>query len=278
MPPRIKKIHSVSTSAATSAASSTFPSRASSPTPRQPFRFFDLPPELRLRIYEEALHTSQPLDLDPNNHRLIHPRLALFLVSHRMHEEAFRVFYSQTLRLFPYHGRFFHTKQPLLARLPPRYRAAVTTLELRLGPGWSAPPRCQKITDSLGLRDCTTLRMLKIFVELDPSDSVFQGFRGYGATEDTYRWFCVNLLHGIFEQVPSLEAVEIDAFPSVKKDAPLVEGLCREIRTANLRLSWGPLRGWEKEGNAPGEIGLEKAMAGLGLGAAVMPRLVEVHA
>ncbi|KAK0337103.1 hypothetical protein LTR94_005769, partial [Friedmanniomyces endolithicus] len=55
MPPR-KKNHSVATSAATSAASSTFPSRAPSPTPRQPFRLFDLPPELRLRIYEEDLH------------------------------------------------------------------------------------------------------------------------------------------------------------------------------------------------------------------------------
>jgi len=215
---------------------------------------------------------------DSLNYRLIHPRLALFLVSHRMHEEAYRIFYSQPIRLFPRDGRFFHTKQPLLARLPSHYRAAVTTLDLCLGPGWSAPPRCQKITETLGLRDCKNLRLLKIFVELDPSDAVFQGFRGYGATEDTYRWFCVNLLHGIFEQVPSLESVEIDAWPAVKKDKPLVMGLRREIKEAGLRLLWGPLRGWEKDGDEPGEIGLEKAMAGLGLAAAVMPRVVEVQA
>jgi hypothetical protein len=51
------------TSAATSVASSAYPSRAPSPTPREPFKFFDLPPELRIRIYEEVLVVSKPLDL-----------------------------------------------------------------------------------------------------------------------------------------------------------------------------------------------------------------------
>ncbi|TKA74601.1 hypothetical protein B0A55_05435 [Friedmanniomyces simplex] len=283
MPPRKKKTHSVSTSAATSAASSAFPSRAPSPTPRQPFRFFDLPSELRLRIYEEALHVREPLDLDPDNPRLIHPRLALFLASHRVHEEAYRVFYSQPLRLFPSHGRFFHTKLPLVARLPPRYRAALTTLELRLGPGWSAPPRSQKISENLRLPECVNLRTLKVFVELDPSERVFDGFRGKGATEETYKWFCLDLLRGVLGQVPGLETVEIDAFPSVRRDAPLVVGLRREIEMAGLRLVWGPLRGWEKDRDEQGESGLERGTVGLGLGGAgaggggVM-RVVEVQA
>lgn len=214
---------------------------------------------------------------DPLNYRYLHPVLAVFLVSRRMHEEAYRVFYSQPMRLYPVHGRFFHDKQALIERLPPRYRAAVNTVELRLGPGWSKPPRCQHVKPSLGLTDCTNLRTLKVFVECDPSDNVFAGFRGKGATEDTYKWFCLDLLHGILAQLPSLETVEIDAFPGVKKDAPLVLALKRKVEEGRKRLTWGPLRGWEKGADEPGLIGLEKAMAGMGL-ADVAPNVIAVQA
>ena len=216
-------------STTTSAISSVVSSRSTSPharTKRKAFRFFDLPSELRLRIYEELLFVREPLDLgtvspvlplptrenmltpctDPNNYYHIAPRLALFLASRRLHDESHRVFYAQPLRLFPFHGRFFHTKKPLLSRLPPRYRACLHALELRLGPGWSDPPKCQNTrSPTLGLEDCVNLRVLKIFVECDPSEEVFQGFRGKNATEETYKWFCVELLQGLFERVPSLE-------------------------------------------------------------------------
>lgn len=200
-----------------------------------------------------------------------------------MHDEAYPVFYSQPIRLFPTHGRFFHTKYPLLARLPAHYRSVVTTLELRLGPGWSNPPRCQNTNPSLGLGDCTSLRTLKIFVECDPSDSIFTGFRGKNATEETYKWFCIDLLRGILDQAPSLVTVEIDAYPAVKKEAPLVMALRRKIEEKGKRLVWGPLRGWEKEGDEPGLIGLEKALAGMGISdapttTAPVGRIVEVHA
>jgi hypothetical protein len=211
------------------------------------------------------------------NHRFILPRLSLFLVSRRMHHEAYRIFYSQPTRLFPYHGRFFHTKKPLLARLPMHYRQAIHTLDWRIGPGWSAPPRCQNTGEALGLWQCGGVRTLKLFVECDPSDSIFTGFRGKNATEETYKWFCLDILTSIFEQVPSLEVVEIDAYPAVKKDAPLVMGLVRKVKERGLRLAWGPLRGWEKDGDEPGEIGLEKAMAGMGLGES-MASVVEVAA
>lgn len=182
-----------------------------------------------------------------------------------MHEEAYRIFYAQPIRLFPNHGRFFHTKQPLLQRLPVRYREVINSMELRLGPGWSQPPRCQNTQPSLGLKDCVNLRRLNILIEIDPSDSVFAGFRGKNATEDTYKWFCVDLLTGILEQVPSLEVVEIDAWPCVKKDAPLVVALRRKVEENRKRLEWGRLREWAKDGEEPGLIGLEGAMAAMGI-------------
>jgi hypothetical protein len=195
-----------------------------------------------------------------------------------MHLEAYPIFYSQPIRLFPTHGRFFHNKDALLTRLPSHYRAAITTLELRLGPGWSSPPPCQNTSPKLGLADCTSLRSLKIFVECDPSDTFFAGFRGKGATEDTYKFFCINLLGGILAQVPTLEAVEIDAYPAVKKEAPLVMALRRKVEEGGKKVVWGPLRGWEKEGDEPGLIGLEKALAGMGISEAPIGRVVSVQA
>ncbi|KAK3676730.1 hypothetical protein LTR78_003507 [Recurvomyces mirabilis] len=285
MPPRArtKKTASVVTSAATSTTPSTVPSaiqsRDVSPTPKQPFRLFDLPSELRVRIYEEVLHVpNPPIDLDPQNYRTIHPRLALFLISHRLHNEASQIFYSQPILLYPFHGRFFHTKKPLLARLPIHYREAITTLCWRIGPGWSSPPKNQNANETLGLRECVNLRVLKLFVEIDPADGIFSGFRGKGAKEDTYKWFCVDLLREIFEQVPSLETVEIDAFPVIKKDSPLVVGLRRCIEESGLKLKWGPLRGWEDDTLVSGgHIGIEAAMASMAL-RAEMGRVVEVRA
>lgn len=193
-----------------------------------------------------------------------------------MHEEAYRVFYAQPIRLFPAPaGRFFNTKKPLLARLPTRYREVVNTVELRLGPGWSRPPRCQNVQPTLGLMECKSLRHLKILVECDPSDSFFNGFRGSGATEETYKWFCVDLLAGILEQVPGLETVEIDAW--VKKDVPIVTALKSMVERANKRLTWGPFLKQR-------EIEDELRLLSLGMSLSAMsltketPRLVEAHA
>jgi hypothetical protein len=190
-----------------------------------------------------------------------------------MHDETYRVFYSQPMRLYPHHDRFFYTKKPLLARIPPKYRNMINTMELRLGKGWSKIPRCQNTESSLGLQDCTGLKVLKVFVQCDPSDAHFNGFRGKNADEDTYKWFCIDLLRGILQQVPRLQVVEIDAWPGIKQRGPLISAIQEIIQAAGKKLVWGPLRGWEHE---DGLNDLQKAMAGMGL--VNGSRVVEVQA
>lgn len=186
------------------------------------------------------------------------------------------MFYAQPIRLFPAPaGRFFNTKKPLLARLPVRYREVVNTVELRLGPGWSRPPRCQNVQPGLGLMDCTSLKTLKILVECDPSDSFFNGFRGSGSTEETYKWFCVDLLTGILEQVPGLEFVEIDAW--VKKEVPIIAALKSVVEEANKRLFWGPCLKQREVDDELRLLSLASSMSAMALTDAA-PRLVEAHA
>ena len=149
----------------------------------------------------------------------------------------------------------------------------INTMELRLGKGWSKIPRCQNTDPSLGLSDCTGLKILKIFVQCDPSDTHFNGFRGKNADEDTYKWFCIDLLRGTLEQVPLLRVVEIDAYPGIKQTAPLITALREVVHEAGKKLVWGSLRGWEDEA---GLNELQREMAGMGLTSG--PRVVEVQA
>ena len=210
------------------------------------FRFFDLPAEIRLRIYEEVLVLPDTIDLDPKNVNRIVPRLAIFRVNRQAHEEAYRVFYgSNTFRLFPVHGRFFHTRHPLLSRLPARYRSAMTALELRLGPGWTAPPKCWAVTPRLGLSDLAALRRLNIFIECDPaSDAVFAGFR---RSESFYTDFCRDLLLQVLLLVPALQVVHFDAWESIKRDSPLLTALVELSRGAGKSLTYGPHRAWSEQ-------------------------------
>ena len=217
---------------------------------------------------------------------MVLPRLTVFLVSRRMHEEAYQIFYGgQAVRLFPhpYHGKFFNTKKPLIQRLPVKYREAITCIELFAGPGWHKPPKCHNVLPALGLADCTNLRTIKIWVDCDPTDSVFNGFRGPNATEDTYVWFCCDLLQGIFEQVPSMETVEIDHDMRVKLDSPLTEALKSKAKEWNKRFTWGPQRTRIEEAEKRKRVemsdGLKYMMAAMSLhNTNEAPRVVEIVA
>jgi hypothetical protein len=205
--------------------------------PKGPFRFLDLPGEVRNRIYEFALVDQEVIDLDPANHRRIAPRLTLLSTCRQIYEESYHIFYSrQAFRLFPVHPAFFQTKKVLLTRLPAKYRKEIATLELRLGPGWSKPPKTWNMGPKLGLSDCTSVRRLNIFVEVDPSHDIFKGFR---VDDRFYTIFCGHLLEELFEQVPSLEEVHLEAWPSVPKEGSLMNELVGVSEAENKRVIWG---------------------------------------
>ncbi|KAA8575021.1 hypothetical protein MFRU_002g03490 [Monilinia fructicola] len=212
----------------------------------QSFPFLSLPSELRTKIYTLVFAPFPPvIDLDPTTFSIIHRHklLALFSVCRQIYNESSHHFFSTyTFRIFPIHpGRYFKTKKPLLARLPSQYRNSITTLELRLGPGWNSPPRGWAVTPSLGLLDCTSVRVLKIFVECDPSDAIFKGFR---AGDGFYEGFCQELLEGIFRDVKGIENVEFDAFPGIKRSGDMISGLREVVERHHKVVGWGPERGW----------------------------------
>jgi hypothetical protein len=134
-------------------------SSSSDPPTKKPFPFFELPSELRIKIYQYVLfieHGKGVVDLERDNDRRIAPRLTCFRACRRMHDEAYPIFYGspqQPFRLFPIGGNVYKTKKPLLELLTPTYRAVVNTIELRLGPGWE---RVSPMRSSLRVQESVT--------------------------------------------------------------------------------------------------------------------------
>jgi hypothetical protein len=194
------------------------------------FPFLALPSELRNKIYSLVfspdLRLAPPIfDLDAAIFQMLQRQrmLALFGVCRQTHREASHRFFStHTFRIFPTEPRYFSTKRPLLARLPPHYRSSITSLELRLGPGWGAPPPGWAVNKALGLKDCVNVRVLKVFVECDPSDAVFKGFR---KSDGFYERFSQNLLEGVLGEVPSIKVVEFDAWSGAKRTGSMIAKL-----------------------------------------------------
>ncbi|OJJ51268.1 hypothetical protein ASPZODRAFT_127311 [Penicilliopsis zonata CBS 506.65] len=217
---------------------------------RPPFRFFDLPSEIRERIYSVVLFTprrsralrshgnvgasSKNSPLAPASHRV-----ALFLASRRIHDEATYLFYStQTFRLFPIQD---YSRLPTIRALSPLYRPCIHTVELILGSSWTAPPRSWTVNKSLGLQHMKYVRTLKVFIQCDPSHPVFEGFR---VSKGFYTDFAGELVRKILLNLPSLVQVEFDGFPSVQRNGPLMHRLISEAKTAGKKILWGPERGW----------------------------------
>jgi hypothetical protein len=232
--------------------SSAYPSDDESPTQEEikAFRLLDLPSELRLKIYGILFQTiPDVIDLDPDNFRNIHRKLFILYVSKQINAEASHFLYStNTFRIFPCHpGRFFKTKRPLLARLSPRCRASISSLELRLGPGFANPPKGWAVTEGLGLKDAVNVRILKVMVQVDTSNPIFNGFRAKGAEDAFYENFSKGLLDKVLTSVPSINEVQFDAWSSVQKDGAMLRALLDVANKHKKLISWGPESGWDKE-------------------------------
>ncbi|EPE09838.1 hypothetical protein F503_07614 [Ophiostoma piceae UAMH 11346] len=211
--------------------------------PPKPFPFMRLPSELRVKVY--AFHfegADRVVDLCPENYRRVFRKLWLLRTCRTVYLEASYFYYSTFIfRVFPTSpGRFFKTRRPLLARLKKHQRSVMTTLELRLGPGFNKPPKCWVVTRKLALTECVSVRRLSVFVQIDPSVSWLDGFRKAGF----YESFSRQLLEDILRDVPSIEVIEFDAYESVRKDCPIMMELLEAARTHNKRVAWGPRNGW----------------------------------
>lgn len=206
----------------------------------QPFRFLDLPAEIRIKIYRQHLLMDETIDLHPSNARLLLvDRLSLLQSCRQIFEECYRIFYGgNVFRVFPTHGDFFRGQRTLLGMLSPRCRAVITRLELRIGPGWTAPPRSWKVRAGvMGLPDLLSVRTLIVFVECDPSLDVFRGFRRGRAF---FTLWATGLFRRLVDALPSLENVQFDAYPSVSKRGDLMSRLVAETDNAERTVVWGP--------------------------------------
>jgi hypothetical protein len=213
--------------------------------PSKPFRFMDLPSELRVAIYTLHFdHTGTTVDLDSDNYKRVHKKLAILRTSRAVYAEASHVFYSvHTFRIFPTQpGRHFKTKKPLLARFNTRQRGLLTSLELRLGPGWNKPPRGWVVNPALGLSECVNVRRLTVFVECDPSDNIFKGFR---KSDGFYETFSRHLLDDVLGQLPLLDHVHFDAWSSVKQSGGMMKGLIEVAEARGRQICWGPEWKWD---------------------------------
>lgn len=231
----------------------------------KPFPFLDLPAELRVKIYEYFFDdTHYVLDLDPDNYRRIHKKLGLFRTCRTISLEAGYLFYStHTFRIFPTHpGKHFKTKKPLLARMSSRQRSWIHSLEMRLGPGWNKPPRGWVVNPALGLHECTSVRQLTVFVECDPSDGIFNGFR---RADDFYEGFCRSLLTDVLTEMPALDAVTFDGWTSVRKKGNMMRGLINTALSQGKQIRWGPERGWTDADNEPEVVTLTNDMVATAL-------------
>jgi hypothetical protein len=189
---------------------------------KEPFRFLDLPPEIRNRVYAIALLSKSGYrGLDGKKKTAI----SLLTVNKKVHIEASYVLYSsQSFRIFPLQD---FMPKPVIQELRPMYRSMVTKLEMVVGSSWTSPPKTWRVSKLLAKRlgTLTAVQTLRVMVELDPSLPMFEKYR---ISPEFYTNFCGNLLRDVLVAMPGVMFIELDGNPGVDTSGPLVRRLLKE--------------------------------------------------
>lgn len=201
-----------------------------------PFPFFELPAEIRNRIYHLVLFSTRGYRGADGRKK---SRTSILVTSKRMHQEASFILYSSlSFRIFPLQD---FAPVPVIQELRPMYRAMVTTLEMVVGSSWTSPPKAWRVSKLLAKRlgKLSAVQTLKIFVELDPSLPMFDKYR---VSPTFYTDFCGNLLRDVLATMPHLKAIEMDGNPGVDTTGPLVSRLFDEVEKKGKSCTLGPTK------------------------------------
>jgi len=201
------------------------------------FPFFDLPAEIRNRIYRLTLFSKAGYRLIDG--RLRPCRTAIMTASKRTHQETAYILYStMSFRIFPLQD---FTPAPVFQELRPMYRAMVTKLEVTLGSSWTSPPKSWRVSKLLARRlsKLSAVQTLKVFIELDPSLPFYEKYR---VSYDFYTDFCGDLLRDVLISMPQVTQIEMNGNPGVEATGPLASRLLKETEAKGKACTIGPTK------------------------------------
>lgn len=215
--------------------------------PRRQCKFFDLPSELRVKIYAMVLlaprqkrvvrriknRDQQGQPTQPTT-RASRRRTNILLVSRRFHDDATQYLYSAyTFRIF--HMQEDFSRLPTVADIPLKYKKSVKAIRLVLGSSWTRIPASWVVNEELGLNQMDLVHTLEVFVLCDPSHPTFEGFR---VSKDYYTLFAGRLLREILDDLPKLTRVVFDGYQSVQRHGGLMTRLVEEVQLAEKKIGW----------------------------------------
>jgi hypothetical protein len=89
------------------------------------------------------------------------------------------------------------------------------------------------------LADLKALKRLDVHIDIDPSSSVFAGYR---KSDTFYTEFSGKLLKNTIAALPSIEEVRFAGYPSATLEDPLLNRLVAEAKEAGMQVAFGG--GW----------------------------------